>query len=41
MEQGDGFGIFVWGVTEVVDVALGSQAADDFGAWRNVNGMAL
>jgi hypothetical protein len=24
MQQEDGFGIFVWGVTEVVDVAIGA-----------------
>jgi hypothetical protein len=28
-------------VTEVVDVAVGSQAADDLGAWGRVNGVAL
>ena len=41
MKQEDGFGVFVRGVTEVVDVAIGSQAADDFGAGWGVNGMAL
>jgi hypothetical protein len=41
VEQDDGFGIFVWGVAEVVDVPIGSQAADDFGARWGINGMAL
>jgi len=31
----------VWGMAEVVDVAIGSQAADDFGAGWGVNGKAL
>ena len=30
-----------WGMAEVVDVAIGSQATDDFGAGWGVNGLAL
>ena len=41
VEQDYGFGVFVWSVTEVVGVAIGSQAADDFGAGWGVNGKAL
>jgi hypothetical protein len=41
MEKDDGFGVFVWSVTEVVDVAVWTEAADDFGAGWSVNGMAL
>jgi hypothetical protein len=32
MQQDDGFGILVLGMAEEGDVAIGSQAADDFGA---------
>jgi hypothetical protein len=32
MEQDDGFGVLVWGVSEVVDVSIGAEAADDGGA---------
>jgi hypothetical protein len=41
MQQDEGFGIFVWGMAEVVGVAIGLSAADDFGAGWGVNGMAL
>lgn len=41
MQKDYGFGVFVWSVTEVVGVAIGSQAADDFGAGWGVNGKAL
>ena len=41
MEQDDGFGFFVRGVTEVVNVTIGAQAAQDGGAGRSVNGLAL
>ena len=41
MEQDDGFGFGIGGMAEVVDVAVGAQAADDAGAWRGVNGLAL
>ena len=41
MEQDDGFGVGVWGMAEVVDVAIGAEAADDVGAGWGVNGVAL
>jgi hypothetical protein len=41
MKQDDGFGIFVWGVAEVVDVTIGAETADDGGAGWGVNGLAL
>lgn len=41
MEQDEGFGRWVRGVPEVVDVAVGSQAADDGGAGRGRPSLAL
>ncbi len=41
MEQDDGFGRRGGGVAEVVDVAVGAQAADDGGAGRGVHRLAL
>ena len=41
VEQNQGFGLGVWGVVEVVDVAVGAQAAEDGGAGRGGNGLAL
>jgi len=41
MEQDDGFGLGIRGVTEVVEVAVGAEAADDGGAWRCGDGVAL
>ena len=41
MEQDDGFGFWIGGVTEVIDVAIRSQAADDDRAGRGINRMAL
>jgi hypothetical protein len=41
MEQDEGFGFLVWGMAEVKDVAIGAEAADDMGAWRRVDGLAL
>jgi len=41
MEQDDGFGVLVWGVAEVVEVAIGAQAADDGGARWGLDGLAL
>ena len=41
MEQDDGFGLWVWGVAEVEDVAVGTEAADDGGARSGINGVAL
>ena len=41
VEQDDGFGIGVWGMTEVKDVAIGAEAADDMGVWGSVNGLAV
>ena len=41
MEENDGFGLLGWGLTEVIDVAIGTQAADDFGPRWRINGLAL
>jgi len=41
MEQDDGFGVLVWGMSEVVNVSIGAKAADDCGARRSVNELAL
>ena len=41
MEEDEGFGFEIGHLTEVVDVAIGTQAADDGGAWWSVNGVAL
>ena len=41
MEQDDGFFIFVRGVAEIVNVTHWTEAADDGGAWRSLNGLAL
>jgi len=41
MEQDDGSGSGVWGLVEEMDVAIWAEAADDLGAWRGVNGVAL
>lgn len=41
MEQDEGFAFGIWGVTEVEDVAIWAQAADDRGSGWSVNGLAL
>ena len=41
VEEGDGFGLWVWGVLEVKDVAIRAQAANDGGTWRGINGVTL
>ena len=41
MEQDEGFGLWIWGMAEVIDVAVWAEAADDGGTWRGCNGMAL
>lgn len=41
MEQDDGFGLWVRGVAEVVDVAVRAQATEDGGAGRGVHGLPL
>ena len=41
MEDDDGFGFGIWGMLEVIDVAVWSEATDDGGTWRSCNGMAL
>ena len=38
MEEGNGFGLWVWGVLEVKDVAIRAQAANDRGTRRGSNG---
>jgi len=41
MEEDDGFGFWIWGVAEVVNVSIWEETADDGGARRSLNGMAL
>ena len=41
MEEEDGFGLRIGGVTEVEDVTVRAQAADDGGAGWCVEGVAL
>ncbi len=41
MEENDGFGFWIWGVAEVIDISIGTEATDDGGARDGVNGMAL
>lgn len=41
VEQDDGFGRWVWGVAEVVDVAVGAQATDERGAVRGIHRLSL
>src|SRR6266568_935968 len=41
VEEKDGFGVGIWGVPEVVSVAIGTEAADDGGAGRSNNWVAL
>ena len=41
MEEDDGFGFWIWGMAEVVNIAIGTEAADDLGTRRGINGMAL
>ena len=41
MEQDNGFGFRIWRILEVMDVAIWSQAADDFRTWGRINGKAL
>ena len=41
MEQDDWFGFGIGCVTEVIEVAIWTHAADDLGAWRGVDGQPL
>ena len=41
MEEDDGFGFWIGGVLKEEDVAVLSQAANDGGTWRGMNGVAL
>ena len=41
MEQDEGFGLGIRGVTEVVDVTIVTQAADEGGAGRSVHGLPV
>ena len=41
MEQDDGFGFWIWGVTEVKEVAVGSETTNDVGAWGSIAGEVL
>ena len=40
MKQNDGFGFGIWGVAEVVGVAVGPEAAEDGGTGRRGNVLA-
>ena len=41
MEEDNGFGFEIGGVTEVVDVSVGPEAADDGAARWGINALAL
>ena len=41
MEQNDGFGVRIWVVAEVVNVAVRAEAAKHLGARWGINGEAL
>jgi len=41
MEEMDGFVFWVLGMLEIMDVAVWPEAANDGGAWRGIDGMAL
>jgi hypothetical protein len=41
MEEEDGFSFWIGGVTEVIDVTIRAQAADDGGAGWRLYGLAL
>ena len=41
MEEDDGFGLWIWGLLEVIDVAVWAETTDDGGTWRGCNGKAL
>jgi len=41
MEEKDGFVFLVWGMLEIIDIAVWAEAANDGGAWRCIDGMAL
>jgi len=41
VEQDEGFGCGIGGMTEIVDVAVWTEAADDGGAWRRGDRAAL
>lgn len=40
MEEDDWFGFGIWGVFEVVEVAIWAETADHLGSWRGINGLA-
>lgn len=41
MEENEGFGLWIWGVLEVIDVTVWAETADDGGTRRGGKGMAL
>ena len=41
MEENDRFGLWIWGVAQIIDVAIGAQATDDGGAGWSIQGLAL
>jgi hypothetical protein len=41
MGEHDRFGLWIWGVAQIIDVTIGPQAADNRGTGRGLNGLAL
>ena len=41
MEEDEGFGLWIWGLLEVIDVAGGAETTEDGGTRRGGNGLAL
>ena len=41
MKEDEGFGLWVWGLLEVIDVAVWAETTDDGGTWRGGNAVAL
>jgi len=40
VKQDDGFGVWLGSMAEKEDVSVGSEATDDFAAWRGIKGLA-
>ena len=40
MKEDEGFGLWIWGMLEVIDVAVWAETTDDGGTWWGCNGMA-
>ena len=41
MEEDEGFGLWIWGLLEVIDVTVWAETTDDGGTWWGLNGLAL